>query len=269
MVDMENRDGRLNKGRTSKGKGSKAKGRGARVSGRNLTTRVRTARGRKTSSTRWLQRQLNDPYVSEAQRLGFRSRAAFKLIELDDQFKFLKPGGRIVDLGAAPGGWTQVAIERVKAKVADKKTKGNKSGSKTPVGHVVGMDLLAIEPISGAILIEHDFLDDAAPELLIAALDGQADVVLSDMAASASGHRATDHMRIMALLETALDFAEHVLAPGGAFVGKVLQGGTEGQLLTAMKKNFRTVRHAKPPASRDSSAESYVVALGFRGGKTQ
>jgi 23S rRNA (uridine2552-2'-O)-methyltransferase len=235
---------------SSKGPG-KGKGRSARVQARNLTTRVRTAKGRKTSSTRWLQRQLNDPYVAEAKRLGYRSRAAFKLIELDDQFHFLKPGGRIVDLGAAPGGWTQVAVERTNAK-----------GQR---GHVVGMDILAMQPIEGAILFEHDFMADGAPDILIEALDGQADVVLSDMAASATGHRATDHMRIMALLETALDFAYQVLAPEGAFVGKVLKGGTENELLAAMKRKFRTVRHAKPPASRDDSSESSVVAIGYRG----
>jgi len=247
MSKERNRGG--GKGRGASGAG---KGRSARVAGRNLTTRVRTAKGRKTSSTRWLQRQLNDPYVAEAKRLGYRSRAAFKLIELDQQFKFLKPGGRIVDLGAAPGGWTQVAVEKVKA------------GDNRP-GHVVGMDLQEMEPIAGAILITHDFLDDDAPALLIEALGGTADVVLSDMAAASTGHKSTDHMRIMALLETALDFAYRVLTPGGAFVGKVLQGGTETELLAAMKQNFRTVRHAKPPASRDDSAESYVVAVGYRG----
>jgi 23S rRNA (uridine2552-2'-O)-methyltransferase len=246
--------GKRGSGRKSAGKGAgKGKGRSARVQARNLTTRVRTAKGRKTSSTRWLQRQLNDPYVAEAKRLGYRSRAAFKLIELDDQFHFLKPGGRIVDLGAAPGGWTQVAVERTN-------TKGQR-------GHVVGMDLLAMDPIEGAILFEHDFMADDAPEILIQALAGQADVVLSDMAASATGHRATDHMRIMALLETALEFAYEVLAPEGAFVGKVLKGGTENDLLAAMKRNFRIVRHAKPPASRDDSSESYVVATGYRGEK--
>jgi len=245
----------MSKDRNRGGKSGAGKGRSARVAGRNLTTRVRTAKGRKTSSTRWLQRQLNDPYVAEAKRLGYRSRAAFKLIELDQQFKFLKRGGRIVDLGAAPGGWTQVAVEKVGA--GDGKN-----------GHVVGMDLQEMEPVAGAILITHDFLDDDAPALLKDALGGPADVVLSDMAASATGHKATDHMRIMALLETALDFAYQVLAPGGAFVGKVLQGGTETDLLNAMKQNFRTVRHAKPPASRDDSAESYVVAVGYRGAST-
>jgi 23S rRNA (uridine2552-2'-O)-methyltransferase len=232
----------------------RGKGRGARVGGRNMATRVRTAKGRKTSSTLWLQRQLNDPYVAEAKRLGYRSRAAFKLLELDDRFHVLKPGARVVDLGAAPGGWTQVAVARVHAGIG-----GGKSGL------VVGIDIQAVEPVAGAALITRDFLDPEAPKLLKDALGGPADVVLSDMAAPATGHKATDHIRIVALLETALDFAYSVLAPGGAFIGKVLKGGTENDLLATMKQRFDTVRHAKPPASRDDSAESYVVALGFRG----
>lgn len=232
----------------------RGKGRSARVGGRNVSTRVRTAKGRKTSSTLWLQRQLNDPYVAEARRLGYRSRAAFKLLELDDQFHFLKPGARVVDLGAAPGGWTQVAVARVRAAAETGK-----------FGHVVGLDVQPVEPVAGAILITHDFLDAEAPALLKQALGGAANVVLSDMAAPATGHKSTDHLRIMALLETALDFARTVLAPGGVFIGKVLKGGTENELLAAMKRDFATVRHAKPPASRDDSAESYVVALDFRG----
>ena len=240
-------------------RGPGGKGRSARVTARNISTRVRTAKGRKSSSTRWLQRQLNDPYVAEAKRLGYRSRAAFKLIELDDQFQFLKPGARVVDLGAAPGGWAQVAVQRVRAEASNSKAGSSKAGC------VVGMDLQEMEPLAGATLITHDFLEADAPEILTAALGGSADVVLSDMAAHTTGHRATDHMRIMALLETALDFAYCVLAPGGAFVGKVLKGGTENDLLAAMKRNFRVVKHAKPPASRDDSAESYVVAIGFRG----
>ncbi len=242
------------RGRPVAGRGKKGKGRSARVSSRNVSTRVHTAKGRKTSSTRWLQRQLNDPYVAEAKKLGYRSRAAFKLVELDDQFRFLKPGRQVVDLGAAPGGWTQVAVARCNADAANT----------NPVGKVVSLDILAMEPIAGATLIEHDFLDDTAPEQLVEALSGAADVVLSDMAAPATGHRATDHLRVMALLETALNFTYQILAPGGAFIGKVLQGGTETDLLTVMKQNFHTVRHAKPPASRDGSAESYVIALGFR-----
>ena len=236
-------------------RGGKGKGRSARVSGRNLTTRVKTAKGRKSSSTRWLQRQLNDPYVAEAQRLGYRSRAAFKLLELDDRFTFLAPGKRVVDLGAAPGGWTQVAVERVNAL----------GTAKGRTGRVVGIDIQEMEAIAGANLIIHDFMDDAAPGLLEAALDGPADIVLSDMAASATGHSGTDHLRIMGLLETALDFAFTVLAENGVFVGKVLQGGTERELLDKLKRRFRTVKHAKPPASRADSAETYVIALGFRG----
>ncbi len=199
------------------------------------------------SSTLWLQRQLNDPYVMEAKRLGYRSRAAFKLIELDDKFHVLKPGARVVDLGAAPGGWTQVSMQRIGTK-----------------GHVVGIDLLEIEAVAGADLIQGDFLDDDAPERIKALMGGPADVVLSDMAASATGHPQTDHLRIMSLLEVAVEFATDVLAPGGAFIGKVLQGGTENQLLTALKQNFKIVKHAKPPASRSDSAEVYVVAMGFK-----
>ncbi len=217
---------------------------------RGLHTRVKTAKGRRLSSTRWLQRQLNDPYVQEAKRLGYRSRAAFKLIELDDKFHFLKPGLKIIDLGAAPGGWTQVSMERI--------------GSK---GHVVGIDLQEIDSVPGADLIQGDFMDDDAPDRLKALLDGPADIVLSDMAASSTGHPQTDHLRIMALLEVAADFATDVLAPGGTFVGKVLQGGAENELLTQLKRNFKTVKHAKPPASRSDSAEVYVVAMGFRGGE--
>jgi len=215
---------------------------------RGLHTRVKTAKGRRVSSTRWLQRQLNDPYVIEAKRLGYRSRAAFKLIELDDKFHFLSKGAKVIDLGAAPGGWTQVAMQRI----------GDK-------GHVVGIDLQEMEAIAGADLIQADFLDDDAPDRLKELLGGPADLVLSDMAASSTGHPQTDHLRIMALLEVAIDFAADVLAPGGAFVGKVLQGGTENQLLAALKRDFKTVKHAKPPASRSDSAEVYVVAMGFRG----
>lgn len=220
-----------------------------------MTTRVKTAKGRKSSSTRWLQRQLNDPYVAEAQRLGYRSRAAFKLLELDDRFGFFEAGKRVVDLGAAPGGWTQVAVERVNAL----------GTAKGKTGRVVGIDIQEMEAIAGADLIIHDFMDSAAPGLLVDALDGPADIVLSDMAAAATGHSSTDHLRIMGLLETALDFAVTVLAEGGAFVGKVLQGGTERELLNKLKRRFRTVKHAKPPASRAESAETYVVALGYRG----
>ncbi len=210
--------------------------------------RLRTAKGRKPSSVRWLRRQINDPYVAEAKARGYPSRAAFKLIELDQRFHILGPGRRVVDLGSAPGGWTRVAAERV--------------GSR---GRVVAMDLGEMDPVPGAHVLRHDFLDADAPGLIAAALEGPADVVLSDMAAPATGHAATDHLRIMGLAEAALDFACGVLAPGGAFVAKVYQGGTEHRLLAAIKRRFKTVKPAKPPASRPQSAETYVVALGFRG----
>ncbi|MBF0391796.1 MAG: RlmE family RNA methyltransferase [Alphaproteobacteria bacterium] len=219
---------------------------GRRSGGRMLFERVRTARGRTTSSARWLSRQLNDPFVIEAKRLGLRSRAAFKLMQLDDRFHFLKPGGRIVDLGAAPGGWTQVAVERVKG------------------GKVVGIDISPWSPVAGSIHLEHDFLADDAPALLKEALNGQADVVLSDMAAPATGHPKTDHLRIMGLAEAALQFATEVLAEDGAFICKLFQGGAEKGLLDQLKKSFSSVRHAKPAASRAESSETYVVAMGFR-----
>ena len=224
-------------------------------SGRGRTQRLKKSKGRKESSTRWLKRQLSDPYVVEAKERGLRSRAAFKLIELDDRFHFLKPGGRIVDLGAAPGGWTVVCVDRVNAQGA----------SKGKQGRVVGIDIQDTDPVGGATLICHDFMDVAAPGLLKDVLNGPADVVLSDMASPATGHAATDHLRIVALLETAFDFACEVLAPGGAFVGKVFKGGTENNLLAEMKKRFKTVKHAKPPSSRKESAETYVVAQGFKG----
>ena len=223
-------------------------------SGRGRTERLRKAKGRKASSTRWLRRQLADGYVAEARDRGLRSRAAFKLIELDDRFRFLKPGHRVVDLGAAPGGWTIVAAERVNAAGANKGKRGA----------VIGIDIVEADPVPGATLIRHDFLDAAAPKLLKDALGGPADVVLTDMAAPATGHAATDHLRVMALLEAAFDFACEVLAPNGVFVGKAFKGGTEKDLLAAIKKRFSTVRHAKPPASRKESAETYVVAMGFR-----
>jgi 23S rRNA (uridine2552-2'-O)-methyltransferase len=213
---------------------------------------VKTARGRSVSSARWLERQLNDPYVHEARRRGYRSRAAFKLAEIDDQFHFLRPGARIVDLGCAPGGWCQVAVQRIRPLETG--------------GRVVGIDLTPVEPIAGATILHHDFMSDDAPLLLKAALDGPADAVLSDMAAPATGHPQTDHLRIMALAEAAHDFARDVLKPGGAFVAKVLRGGTERALLERLKRDFRTVRHVKPPASRADSAEMFVIATGFRGG---
>ncbi|HWK46433.1 MAG TPA: RlmE family RNA methyltransferase [Stellaceae bacterium] len=220
-------------------------------SGRGLTVRVKTAKQRTLSSTRWLERQLNDPYVADARRLGYRSRAAFKLIELDDRFHLLGPGKRIVDLGCAPGGWTQVAVQRVHP--------GAKGGI------VIGIDYLGMEPIPDAQVLELDFLDPTAPQRLKDLLGGPADVVLSDMAAPTTGHPPTDHIRIIALAETAYAFAAEVLAPGGSFVAKVFQGGTERGLLELLKRSFSSVRHAKPPASRTDSAEMYVVATGFRG----
>ncbi len=218
----------------------------ARGGGRRLTVRVRTARRRRPSSTEWLQRQLNDPYVAEARRRGYRSRAAFKLIQLDRRFRLLAPGRRVVDLGCAPGGWTQVAVERAGP------------------GRVVGIDLAPTEPLPGAVLLQGDLRDPAAAAAVAAALGGPADLVLSDMAAPATGHAATDHLRVVALAEAAFAFAEQVLAPGGAFVAKVFQGGAEAALLAALKQGFAELRHAKPAASRAESAETYVVAKGFR-----
>jgi len=223
---------------------------------RALKVRVKTARGRKSSSTRWLARQLNDPYVQLARKEGYRSRAAYKLIEIDDKRRFLVPGARVIDLGAAPGGWSQVAVARVNAL-------GQKRGKAQ--GQVVSVDLQAIDPIPGATLIACDFLDEDAEAAVSAALDGRADVVVSDMAAPATGHRATDHLRIMALAEAAAHFAFAVLAPGGAFVAKVLHGGTEADLLALLKRRFARVAHMKPPASRADSAEMYVVATSHYG----
>ena len=217
---------------------------------RDMAVRVKTAKQRSPSSTAWLQRQLNDPYVAEAKRQGYRSRAAFKLIELDDRFHVLKRGARVVDLGAAPGGWSQVAAERV--------------GAAAGKGAVVALDILAMEPVPGVTILHLDFLDAQAPDAIKAALGGPADVVLSDMAQPATGHAATDHLRIVALAEAAYAFAREVLAPGGSFIAKVFQGGAEGDLLAALKRDFAQLRHAKPPASRAESAEVYVVAQGFR-----
>jgi len=220
-------------------------------------TKVKTARGRKLSSKLWLERQLNDPYVVEANKRGYRSRAAFKLIELDEKFKFLKSGARVVDLGAAPGGWSQVAAQIVL------------KGKHGRTGKVVALDIQDMEPLPDVTFLLQDFMDDDAPDNLKAALGGEADVVMSDMAASATGHTPTDHLRIMGLCETALEFAREVLSEGGVFLAKVLQGGTEGEMLNAMKRDFTQVRHAKPPASRQDSAEMYVVALGFKGRATE
>lgn len=217
---------------------------------RELKVRVKSGRGRKLSSKLWLERQLNDPYVARAKREGMRSRAAFKLMEIDDKARFLKKGARVVDLGAAPGGWAQVAAKRVHAPAQ---------------GRVIGIDLLDIEPLPGVEFRVFDFLDPGAPDLLKQMLGGPADVVLSDMAANATGHRKTDHIKIVALVEAATEFAREVLAPGGTFLAKVIQGGTEGALLTALKKDFAVVKHVKPLASRADSAELYLLATGFRG----
>ncbi|MGJ0511221.1 RlmE family RNA methyltransferase [Methylocystis sp.] len=222
-----------------------------REGGRSLKTRVKTARKRSLSSTLWLERQLNDPYVARAKREGYRSRAAYKLIEMNDRYHLFKPGDRIVDLGAAPGGWSQIAAAHVKAKEGK--------------GKVVAVDLLDMEPVDGVEFAVKDFNDPDAPEFIKEMLGGHADGVMSDMAANATGHRATDHLRIVALAELAADFACDVLAEGGFFIAKVLQGGTEGQLLTRLKRDFSTVRHVKPAASRAGSAELYVLATGFRG----
>jgi 23S rRNA (uridine2552-2'-O)-methyltransferase len=223
-----------------------------RQSDRDLKVRVKTAKGRKIGSTLWLERQLNDPYVARAKAAGLRSRAAYKLIEINERHNLLRKGQRIVDLGAAPGGWSLVAAPIVGTTEAN------------PL--IVGIDFLDMDPIPGVVLLKKDFNDDDAPEQLIAALGGhKADLVLSDMAAPTTGHRATDHIRIMALVELAADFAIKVLAPGGAFVAKVFQGGTEHELLALLKQNFTTTQHVKPPASRSESAETYLVAKGFKG----
>lgn len=217
-----------------------------KVTGRNLKVRVKSARGRSVSSARWLERQLNDPYVVQARAQGYRSRAAFKLIEVDEKYKILRPGMKAVDLGAAPGGWTQVLVKKL----------GH--------GNVVGIDLQEIDPIDGALLIQGDFMDDDVLSQLKDAINIPVDAVLSDMAASACGHTQTDHLRIMGLAEAAFAFAEEVLAEGGIFVAKVLRGGTERELLDSLKKRFRKVVHFKPPSSRQDSAEMFVIAIGFK-----
>src|SRR6476620_2050446 len=221
---------------------------------RKLAVKVRTAKGRKIASTRWLSRQLNDPYVKEAKRRGYRSRAAFKLIEIDDKYHFLKPGVIVLDLGAAPGGWSQIAAERV--------------GSAGGKGQVLAVDLAAIETLPGVDALMLDVSAEDAPAMIGAALrGGHADVVLSDMAAPATGHRSTDHVRVVALVEAALDLAEDVLKPGGTFVAKVFQGGAGGELVVRLKRSFAKVQHVKPKASRPESPEVYVLATGFRGAK--
>ena len=221
---------------------------------RPLAVRLKSRKKRTVSQKRWLERQLNDPYVARARREGMRSRAAYKLIEIDDKYHLLKVGGRVVDLGAAPGGWSEMAAKRV--------------GVEAGKGKVVAIDLLEMAPIAGVDFLQLDFLDPSAPERLHAMLGGGADVVLSDMAANATGHKKTDQLKIMALVEAGIEFAREVLRPGGSFLTKVLQGGTDPPLLAALKRDFATVKHVKPQASRADSAELYLLAMGFRGGKS-
>jgi 23S rRNA (uridine2552-2'-O)-methyltransferase len=217
---------------------------------RQKKVRVRGGKGRSVSSRLWLERQLNDPYVARAKREGMRSRAAYKLIEIDDKARFLRKGARVIDLGAAPGGWSQVAAQRVDA---------------PGQGRVIAIDVLPMEPVPGVDFVKLDFLDDAAPDMLKGMIGGPADVVLSDMAANATGHARTDHLKIMALVEAAADFARDLLTPGGTFLAKVLQGGTEAALLVSLKRDYKSVKHVKPSASRADSAELYLLATGFRG----
>ena len=231
----------------------KTSGRGQR----DLTVKVKTARGRRLSSTRWLQRQLNDPYVKRAKDEGFRGRAAFKIMELDDKYEFLRPGARVVDLGCAPGGWCQMAVPRINSD-------GSRSGK--PQGRIIGVDLQEVEPIAGAEIHQLDFMEDGADEQVKAWLGGPADVVMSDMAASSSGHRQTDHLRIVALCEAAAQLAFEVLDEGGTFVAKVLQGGAEDSLQAELKRRFEKVANVKPPSSRADSAEKFVIAQGYRAG---
>jgi 23S rRNA (uridine2552-2'-O)-methyltransferase len=234
----------------SQGKGGGGERRGG---SRKLAVKLRTAKGRKIASTRWLSRQLNDPYVEEAKRRGYRSRAAFKLIEMDDKYRFLKPGMIVVDLGAAPGGWSQIAAERI--------------GSGEGRGQVLAVDLSPIELLPGVEVLAQDVSTESAPATIRAAVrGGRADVVLSDMASPATGHRATDHLRVVALVEAALDLAEDVLKPEGTFLAKVFQGGAGGELVARLKRSFAKVQHVKPKASRKESPEVYVLATGFRGG---
>ncbi|AUQ54304.1 RlmE family RNA methyltransferase [Phaeobacter inhibens] len=237
-------------GKTPTGKNTSGRGQ------RDLKVKVKTARGRKLSSTRWLQRQLNDPYVKRAQAEGYRGRAAYKIMEVDDKFRFLINGARVVDLGCAPGGWAQVAVKRINAL-------GEKPGK--AVGRIIGVDLQEVEPLAGAEFHQLDFMDDRADDKVKEWLGGKADVVMSDMAAASSGHKQTDHLRIISLCETAAYFAFDVLEDGGTFVAKVLAGGAEGELQKLLKQKFTKVYHVKPPSSRSDSSEKFVVATGFRG----
>lgn len=223
------------------------------LTGRGKTVNVKTAKRREKGSTRWLQRQLNDPYVIEAQKQGYRSRAVFKIMQMDDKLNFLKPGQVIIDLGAAPGGWTQLAVERVNPTKTD--------------GLIVGLDILEMDDLPGALIFQKDFNDDDAPQTLIDAMGGRkADVVMSDIAPNTTGHKQTDHLRIMYLAELAWDFAKQVLNKDGTFIAKVFQGGAEKELLVDLKKHCKTIRHIKPEASRKESSEVYVVASGFKNG---
>ncbi len=218
---------------------------------RALHTKIKKKSGLKESSRRWLERHINDPYVHKAKAEGYRSRAAFKLVEIDSKHQLLKPGMRVIDLGAAPGGWCQVAAAKVRSTEADTR--------------VVGIDYLEMDAVPGAVVLQMDFLDPQAPARLMETLGGEPDIVLSDMAAPTTGHRRTDHLRTMGLCEVAAEFAVSVLKPGGHFLAKTFQGGTEGELLTMLKRNFRTVHHVKPPASRDASVEMFILAKGFKG----
>lgn len=230
--------------------GGKASGGKASAGARDMRVKVKKAGKLKHSSQLWLERQLNDPYVKRAKEMGYRSRAAFKLVEMDDRYKFLKPGQRLVDLGCAPGGWCQVAATRI--------------GLEQGKGRIVGIDLLPVDPIPGVDLIQLDFMAEEAPALLTERLGGQADGVMSDMAANTTGHKKTDHLKIIALAEAALEFAHSVLAPGGFFLAKLFQGGDSAELLTGLKRDFTTVRNVKPAASRADSSELYVLATGYR-----
>ncbi|MHA3978522.1 RlmE family RNA methyltransferase [Halovulum sp. GXIMD14794] len=241
-------------------KGGGGERRGSGRGQRDLKVRVKTARGRRISSVRWLERQLNDPYVQRAKREGYRGRAAYKILEIDDKARFLVPGARVVDLGCAPGGWAQVAAHRVNA-LGEKKGKA--------VGRVLGIDIQEVEPLEGAEFHVLDFLEDGADDKIKEWLGGPADVVMSDMAAASSGHKQTDHLRIIALCEAAAQLAHDILVPGGTFVAKVLAGGAENDLQAQLKRDYTSVKHIKPPASRSDSSEKFVLATGFRGRKDE
>lgn len=235
-------------------------------SGREMAVRLRTANKRTTSQQKWLQRQLNDPYVAKAKAAGYKSRAAFKLLEIDEKYHLLKPGMRLVDLGAAPGGWCQVAAERIGLADPSGRRRAGISAEAAARAHIVAIDLLEIDPLPGVDFLQMDFSLPEADEILKERLGGEADGVMSDMAANTTGHKKTDHLKIIGLAEMAVAFAEDVLAPGGFFLCKLFQGGESGELITGLKRSFATVRHVKPAASRAGSSEVYVLATGFRGG---